>query len=186
MADLLTEDLIAYDPMSETTRKERRALLGLSVLGVALVKVPLVPEKISALGVDFAPSNQRAFLAIYAFVVLYFLVAFAIYAFTDYVAWRRSRVRRIQEHTRHQVASEVSLGEAGLRRLAEVRDAAADRSGDYDALSYRGLASYRSAELASWIRAIFEFAVPVVFSLYSIVLLFGFGWLTCPHPSGPT
>jgi hypothetical protein len=172
MADLLNEDLIAYDPLSDVTRKERRALLGTSVLGVALVKVPLVPEKISTFGVDFSPPNQRTFLAIYALVVLYFLAAFAIYAFTDVVAWRRARIRRHQEYSRQRVASDVALGEAGVNMLAEARERAARISGDDEALTYRGLASYRVAELASLLRALFEFGVPTVFSIYAVAVLF--------------
>lgn len=176
MADLLNEDLISFDPLSEVTRKERRALLGISVLGVALVKIPLVPEKLSTFGIEFARPNQQAFLTIYAAVVLYFLVAFLIYALTDFIAWRRARVRRLQEYTRQQVASTVSLGEAGVNMLTEERQRAAQRSGDYRALSYRGFASFRLAEGAAWLRAIFEFAVPVVFSIYTAaVLLWGAG-----------
>jgi hypothetical protein len=52
MTDVLTQDLVSYDPLSEVTRKERRALLGLSLLGVALVKVPLIPEKFTKSGSD--------------------------------------------------------------------------------------------------------------------------------------
>lgn len=173
MSDLLTEDLIAYDPLSEVTRKERRALLGISVLGVALVKVPLVPEKISTFGIDFSRPNQQTFLAIYAAIVLYFLAAFLIYAFTDYVAWRRARVRRYQEYTRQKVASDVAMGERGLSLLAEERERVANRSNNYDALTYKGLASFRVAEVASWLRAVFEFGVPVVFAVYTVTLLVG-------------
>ena len=54
MADLLNEDLISFDPLSEVTRKERRALLGISVLGGALVNIALVPEKLSTFGIEFA------------------------------------------------------------------------------------------------------------------------------------
>ena len=90
--DLLSKDLITYDPLSETTRKERTALLGLSILGVALVKVPLVPEKLALLGIEFAKLQQGTFVRLYALVVFYYLIAFGIYAFTDYVAWRRKEV----------------------------------------------------------------------------------------------
>jgi hypothetical protein len=173
MVDLLNEDLISYD---QVTRKERRALLGISVLGVALVKIPLVPEKLSTFGIEFARPNQQAFLTIYAAVVAYFLVAFLIYALTDFIAWRRSRVRRIQEYTRQQVASTVSLGEAGVNMLTEERQRATQRGGECRALSSRGFASFRLAEGTAWFRAIFEFAVPVVFAIYTVaVLLWGAG-----------
>ena len=60
MSDVLTLDLVVYDPLTEITRKERRFLLGASALGIALVKVPLVPTKFSVLGLEFTPTNQAA------------------------------------------------------------------------------------------------------------------------------
>jgi len=79
MRDVLTRDLVLYDPLTETTRKERRVLLGVSALGIALVKVPLVPTKFSALGLEFAPTNQAVLLTLYSLLVAYFLVGFLIY-----------------------------------------------------------------------------------------------------------
>lgn len=172
-SDLLTQDLITYDPLTEVTRKERRMLLGLSVLGVALVKIPLVPEKIATLGIDFSRPNQKSFLLVYSLIVLYFLVAFLLYALTDYVAWRRTRVRRYQEYTRQRVASDVALGDAGRSMLEEKYQRAAEQSGNYGGLSYRGFASYQLAEVASWLRALFEFGLPIVFAAYSLFLLIG-------------
>jgi hypothetical protein len=47
MSDVRERDLINYNPLTEITRRERRALLGVSMLGLALVKVPLIPTKFS-------------------------------------------------------------------------------------------------------------------------------------------
>lgn len=59
MATPFERDLITYDLLTETTRKERTSLVGLSMLGTALVKVPsLVPEKFSAFGVDCSKVNH--------------------------------------------------------------------------------------------------------------------------------
>lgn len=76
------------DALSDVTRKERRHLLGISLLGVVLKKTGLVPSKISGLGIEFQNTDQRALLFIVAFVILYFLFAFIIYAFSDFLAWR--------------------------------------------------------------------------------------------------
>ena len=40
------------DALSEITRKERRALLGVSTLCIAITHANLVPTKISALGIE--------------------------------------------------------------------------------------------------------------------------------------
>ena len=62
------------DPLSDTTRKERRSLLGASALGIVIVKSGLVPSKITALGIEFTRTDQRALLAALAAVVVYLLV----------------------------------------------------------------------------------------------------------------
>ena len=51
-----------------------RSLLGLCVLGIGLVKVPLVPTKLSTFGIEFSQLNQQAFIYLYAAVVAYFLL----------------------------------------------------------------------------------------------------------------
>jgi uncharacterized membrane protein YqjE len=76
------------DPLSEETRKERRALLGASGLGILVVRTGLVPTKISALGIEFSTRDQRSFVVAVAVVVAYFFVAFLIYAISDFIVWR--------------------------------------------------------------------------------------------------
>tara|TARA_B100000780_G_C21014483_1_gene406360 strand:+ start:304 stop:522 length:219 start_codon:yes stop_codon:yes gene_type:complete len=60
------------EPFNETTRKTRRNLLVSSLIGVAISKIGLVPEKISAFGIDFSKSNQSALLTLLIFIVSYF------------------------------------------------------------------------------------------------------------------
>ena len=168
MSDLLTKDLISYDPLSETTRKERRALLGLSVIAVAIVKVPIIPEKISALGIEFTLRNQQTFLSIYALVLVYFLAAFLVYALTDYISWRRARVILHQQYARQTIASNLALGEEGGTDLQE-------QLAKEQELRYKGLANYYVALHAARLRAVFEFAVPIVFSSYAVFCLLAYG-----------
>ena len=78
------------DPLSEVTRKERKMLLGISILSIFIVKTGLVPSNISAFGIDFDKANQQAFQIVIAFVVVYFLVAFILYGLSDFLAWRIS------------------------------------------------------------------------------------------------
>jgi hypothetical protein len=168
--DLLSKDLIAYDPLSETTRKERTALLGLSILGVALVKVPLVPEKLALLGIEFAKVQQGTFVRLFALVVLYYLVAFSIYAFTDYVAWRRKEVITLLEYD-HQSKERRVSAKADLDAL--LNESSADsKPRRHPEPAYVGFASYWLAFSAARLRAAFEFVLPVVFSLYALGALF--------------
>ena len=166
MSDILERDLISYDPLSEVTRKERTSLLGLSMLGLALVAVPLVPERFGAFGIEFSRLNQRNFLSLYALLLAYYLVAFLVYAFTDLVAWRRSEHIR---YTAYVKAAEEGKADGFLEKPRKEPPPVAQRG--WPNPVYRGLASYASAVTASRVRALFEFALPVVFPAYVIVRL---------------
>ena len=50
------------DPLSEVTRKERRVLLGISALGIVIVKSGLVPSKVTALRIEFSKNDQQALI----------------------------------------------------------------------------------------------------------------------------
>jgi hypothetical protein len=81
-------DIRLRDPLSEVTRKERRLLLGISALGIVIVKSGLVPSKVEALGIQFTQTNQQALILALGAVIGYFLVAFVLYAASDLTAWR--------------------------------------------------------------------------------------------------
>ena len=163
MSDVLSRDLVLYDPLSEVTRKERKSLLGLAAVGIALVKVPLVPTKLSAFGLEFSTVNQKALLTLYAVVVAYFLVAFLTCSFTDYVAWRRSQAIHYREYVRQDDLVRRSLG-------ADVEKEPITRFAE-EGCPYRGFASYKTAKLASTIWATFEFLLPVLVALYAMFVL---------------
>lgn len=171
-----TVDLIGFDPLSEVTRRERRMLLGLDVLAIAVVSVPLVPEKVEALGLEFKLANQRALLSIYALVLVYFLVAFVLYALSDYIPWRRAHVRRQLDHDRAEVEKQLALGDEGEKLLNERRESSAEFARAYgfrqDDLSYATVfASYYTAQFVARMRAAFEFLLPIAVSVYAIARL---------------
>jgi hypothetical protein len=169
--DLLTKDLITYDPLSETTRRERTALLGLSMLGIALVKVPLVPEKLAFLGIEFAKVQQGTFVKLYALVIVYYLFAFCIYAFTDYVAWRRHEVITLAEYD-EQRKERQSAAKADLDALLGTPETTTQRKrASHGNPAYVGFASYWLAFGAARARAAFEFLVPILFASYVLVVL---------------
>ena len=172
--DLLTKDLITYDPLTETTRKERTALLGLSMLGVALVKVPLVPEKLALLGIEFAKVQQGTFVNLYAVVIAYYLIAFCIYAFTDYVAWRRQEVITLTEYD-EQKKERQSAAKADIDALLATPATASQRKrAPHGNCVYGGFASYWLAFWAARVRAAFEFLLPIAFASYVLVVLLSY------------
>jgi hypothetical protein len=160
MPEQINKNLLLGDPLAEVTRRERRMLLGVSLLGVVLVKTGLIPTKISALGVEFDKTDQQALLNILAFVTLYFLVAFVIYATSDFLAWRRSlltyHVERMRENARLRRELKPEHLEQEQAILWEL-----DRS----------TLLFSMIRPVSTVRALFEFVLPIVFGVYAIILL---------------
>ncbi len=74
--------------LSESSRKERRALLGFSALAFTIGQCGLVPQKISALGVEISAAQQSNLKWVLFGLVAYFLVALALYSLQDWLAWR--------------------------------------------------------------------------------------------------
>jgi len=77
------------DPLSPIARAERRNLLLASTVAILIAHVNLVPARITALGLEFAPPAQASFVVITALVAGYFIVAFATYAIADLFVWRK-------------------------------------------------------------------------------------------------
>ena len=172
MDDPLQQDLISSDPLSEVTRKERRALLGVSILGLALVLIPLVPTKISAFGIEFQYIERRNFALLYALVIIYYLIAFVVYGFADLVAWRRSETIRYHAYQRAEQANKPEQSPIAKRLEAySIPKTEVKPTPQPFALggpTYRGLAGWTTAQVASKLRAIFDFMLPIIFAAVSI------------------
>jgi hypothetical protein len=106
------------------TRSERKILLGVSALGILIVRTGLVPSKISAPGIEFAQTDQRALLRAVGAFVLYFLGAFLIYAVSDLMAWRYKfhRARRFDFEFRKKMTAEPVIVFVGKERRIEEAD----------------------------------------------------------------
>ena len=79
-------EVLLQDPLQPVTRKERLYLLAVSTVGLFIEYTGLVPTKVSALGIEFGKTNQNALLYVLALIILYFLVAFILYATADFFA----------------------------------------------------------------------------------------------------
>ena len=169
MSDILERDLLSYDPLTEVTRKERRALLGVSMLGLALAKVPLIPTKLAALGIEFAEVSRQTFVHMYALIVLYYLAAFLLYAFTDLVAWRRSEHIRYSAYLKAEQANQPSALKIAYGEKPKTPQPFAGKNP-----VYRGLAAYGTGVLASRLRAAFEFGFPILFAIVALYALYTF------------
>ncbi len=157
MTDPTPSEMRARDPLSEVTRNERRSLLAIGTLGVVLVQTGMVPEKIDALGIEFSVADQRAILSIVALGTAYFLLAFVIYAASDFIAWRlayRESIRRyiVQRDRPEPNASDINA----------------------EAIKLLGPVDRRIPPLTrpvSFLRAVFEFVLPILFGIYVTIML---------------
>ena len=141
------------DPLGENTRRVRRNLLAVSAIGIAMGATGLVPTQIPAFGIEFTQSDRSGFLIFVGAIVVYYLFAFAIYGSSDWASWllavRRSRIMSGEQQGQDSVARE--------------------------ALRFRMSRTTRwvfiLAAPASFVRASFEFLIPIGIAIYSTVAL---------------
>ncbi len=156
------------DPFRDLTRKERRNLLAISAIAWAIVKTGLVPTQISNLGITLTTKDQSALLKVLAVLVGYFLLAFIIYAVSDWLAFTWA----------HRLALKAEGDEviAKLRALDQTREAAdkavlkrAEKMEEYFNVSSANLMRATTPIIA--IRWAFELAVPVGAGVYALLAL---------------
>lgn len=176
------EELLLSDPLSEVARKERRFLLGTSLVGITLAKTGLIPTKISALGIECTNADRNGLLWVLICVILYAFAAFLLYAVTDFMAWRVSKrsARRADLANREDFRKKVK--DAVDRELANDEDY---RHVNYDQIQVISEdeakrrveslypAQYKDAVLSAvgWLRAGFDFLMPILAGLYAIYCL---------------
>lgn len=168
MSDKEPPEILLQDPVSEATRNERRSLLGISTVAIAIVKTGLVPSKISALGIEFSEADKSTLLWILTAVVLYFLLAFLIYGLSDFLAWRLAYRSAFQKEFQKKA------------KLFEMFEQRKDSSEFMEELTKKvqqmlernkilpAAFSISLAKPTSVIRAVFEFAFPITLGLYAI------------------
>jgi hypothetical protein len=169
------------DPLSEVTRKERKFLLGVSVATIVLTSLHEKITKIPAIETEaLSVGSQRAILIALALVVGYALVAFAIYAWTDFVAWRQSIARsdieilsRVQRPTNPLLEDEVfGVSPPDPKHQAEIRmslDLAFGRNSKWTRRARRG----------SFWRAAWDFLLPAAVGLMALAMASWRALTTC-------
>ena len=144
-------EVLLRNPLSEVTRSERRTLLGASAVGIIIVKTGLVPSKISALGIEFSQADQKSLLFAIAAIITYFLAAFMVYAASDFLSWRLSMYS--------------ALREIRFNKMMEGKDTEKElyRQLDIELQEFRFRSAFKHlARPMSVIRAVFEFALPII------------------------
>lgn len=151
---------ILKDPLSEASRKERRILLGISLLSFMVVEIGLIPTKIQALGIVLTVANQNAFCKIMVAVLVYYIFAFVIYGLVDFFAWR--------------IAYNRTLPTLPKKEDDEMFESIRDNNNDGEELSRRswfGALPSRHARTLSVFHILFEIFLPVLVGLYAVFIL---------------
>ena len=82
---------ILADPLSSVSRAERRNLIASSFVVGLISLTRSFPTHVSSLGIEISTASQRYFIWASMAVVVYFTVAFLIYAMADYMRARHLR-----------------------------------------------------------------------------------------------
>jgi hypothetical protein len=184
--------LAVKDPLSETTRKERKSLLGIGIVVIAIVKTGVIPTRIEALGIEFSTTEQQYLFRVLSAVVIYFLCAFTIYAVADFIAWRLAFSEVFSEgwlsatnipypDTKKEATSmtqaeqRAAFLEAELKKIKsdKERQEILDRIGlgvNMDTM-FKPVFLLKHSTLFSFIRSVFEFVLPLVVGFYALYLL---------------
>ncbi|WP_395736000.1 hypothetical protein [Prosthecobacter sp.] len=145
------------DPLTEVSRKERTALLGVGTLGIIVAKTGFVPSKISALGIDFSVTDQQMLYRALTGVIGYFVVAFMLYAASDFVAWRVAWMNAMRAATKARHERKASESASELHAAVEQELS----------MQFRNI-PYALSSTVSSLRALFDFAVPVVIGVWGM------------------
>jgi hypothetical protein len=172
--------VLQRDPLSEVTRRERRSLLVVSLVALAMVHASLVPERIAALGLEFARVDRQKLLFLVGAIVVYFILAFSIYAATDWTSRRVAFLEAVAEsYARNAAKSEAEMGisKAAIRRvspgpfpeISQGRIAALEEK----FLAENAKLAYLRSRWSGKARVAFDYILPLVVGAYAAGAAFG-------------
>lgn len=143
-------DFKAYlkNPLSEIAKGERKALLGVSLLAVSISYLGIEPSQINAVGFSFNIDDFKNIYLILKLVIIYFLVAFSIHAYSDFLNWFLSAREATKEIQKKLVEKYSDKNSEEIESL--------DISPDL---------LVKSSKPVTYLRAFIEFGFPIVFAI---------------------
>ena len=153
------------DALSDVTRKQRRFLLSMSLIGFTIAKTGMVPSKIPSLGIEFLGDDQENLLFIVAIIVFYFLISFIIYAVSDYLSWKLEIKSRALEKV---VSDYEEVSHSGGAAPGSEEDCIET---DMGKLHRKYRIYFKWVIPTSIIRALFDFGLPIAAGVYVFLLL---------------
>lgn len=165
------------DPLSPHTRSVRKSLLIASTFGIAIATTGFIPEKVSALGVEFSQADRGSMLLLLSVIIGFLWVSFAVVAATDFTAWRMSWSAKAWEEesqgyeaVRRGMLENRGLTEVDLEELATV-ERQIGSMWRWAGHSKRNERFQKLVGPVAWSRATIEFAVPLIAGAVAMILL---------------
>jgi hypothetical protein len=163
------------DPLSAVTRSERKNLLLVSFVSLAVTLGNLVPQEITALGIKVSPSEQRNLFLLLACAVLYLMGAFIFYGHAEFQRWQANlgtvlRLRRAAGEEIRKTLTEQN------RRRPEATSGELFASDQMDSLMIAAQAADDLKQSDRFIGAArrrlwFEYSVPLLAGVCALILL---------------
>jgi hypothetical protein len=101
---------LLVDPLREESRRNRRALLAVASICLAIRISDSFPQQISALGISFSNKDVRIFSAMAVALEVYLCGIFMLSASADFFLWRRPLHVKLEAYTANR--SNFSLDQA--------------------------------------------------------------------------
>ena len=160
------------DPLGSLTRKERTYLLGVSLAGIVVATTGVIPSEISNLCIKFDRADRTAFLSVLAAVTVYYLFAFVLYGFTDFLTWTFAFHSAALEGAQ-QFVTQARKAEAEIDKGIVLQLGLDDRAEQVSRGIVKGFPAFRGKTVlpVALVRALFEFFVPVAVGVYAVVAL---------------
>lgn len=99
---------ILLDPLNEETRKNRRALLAIASICLAVRFTGSLPRQITALGITFSGTDQQRLIYLALVLQIYFCATFILSALADFVRWKRAIRRKTSTYVERNLEYSVS------------------------------------------------------------------------------
>jgi hypothetical protein len=109
------------DPLSEVTRRERKALLLASLMAFAISVGGLVPNEIKALGITLSQTEREAMLVLVSLLILYLLAGFWVYSLAD-LRSRNLAIALGRQKISPDLAAEMSTAQERVRTIIGSKD----------------------------------------------------------------
>jgi hypothetical protein len=169
---------VLNEPLSESTRRKRKALLLFNFIGLSIALTGIFPKNITSLGIDLQQVGNTTLLYLLVGIIAYFFIGFIIYAFSDFLRWFAGNTElNINRNNYERIANMLK------EEFSRYRESHVEALKNWDKISIdnhnrfiNSIESEMNIKLrwpkVSIIRAVFEFLLPALFSLIIITLLF--------------